>query len=301
LRVLDVTIDISANIVIPNGIILITYAIEPVAVDNRFKGLIFTIDAKMILSREEKEKLVLDLYYNKSYTYRQITKELRMSPNQIRDIIKRHEEKNNAIANKRKELSLSSKAYKLFSKGKTNEEVAIKLDIPQPQVTQFRLEFCKLQDLDSFESLYRVTNGQIASLWKLYQELVIKRGISYERVADAVDIHLNRLPCMETLYEQVSRAVSMKEEKSDNLDIRIYTLETEEKRLKRRIITLPASYNYVEDGKIPTINTNSCYSTPTQPSALPYWPSGFLDVNAAYRKEQEKNEIRGVDEGDIAD
>jgi predicted DNA-binding protein YlxM (UPF0122 family) len=255
----------------------------------------------MILSREEKEKLVLDLYYNKSYTYRQITKELRMSPNQIRDIIKRHEEKNNAIANKRKELSLSSKAYKLFSKGKTNEEVAIKLDIPQPQVTQFRLEFCKLQDLDSFESLYRVTNGQIASLWKLYQELVIKRGISYERVADAVDIHLNRLPCMETLYEQVSRAVSMKEEKSDNLDIRIYTLETEEKRLKRRIITLPASYNYVEDGKIPTINTNSCYSTPTQPSALPYWPSGFLDVNAAYRKEQEKNEIRGVDEGDIAD
>ena len=69
----------------------------------------------MVLSREEKEKMVLDLYYNKGYTYKQLTRELRMSPNQIREIIKRHEEKNDAIANKKKELSLSSQAYKLFS------------------------------------------------------------------------------------------------------------------------------------------------------------------------------------------
>jgi transposase len=39
----------------------------------------------MVLSRGEKEKLVLDLYYNKGYTYRDIAKELKMSPNQIRD------------------------------------------------------------------------------------------------------------------------------------------------------------------------------------------------------------------------
>jgi uncharacterized protein YjcR len=73
----------------------------------------------MVLSREEKEKMVLDLYYNKGYTYKQLTRELRMSPNQIREIIKRHEEKNDAIVNKKKELSMSSKAYKLFYEGKT--------------------------------------------------------------------------------------------------------------------------------------------------------------------------------------
>ena len=39
-----------------------------------------------------------------------------MSPNQIRDIIRRHEEKDNAIASRKRELSLSSKAYKLYSK-----------------------------------------------------------------------------------------------------------------------------------------------------------------------------------------
>ena len=46
----------------------------------------------MYPSREDKEKLVLDLYYNKDRTYRDIAKELRMSPNQIRDVIKRNEE-----------------------------------------------------------------------------------------------------------------------------------------------------------------------------------------------------------------
>jgi predicted DNA-binding protein YlxM (UPF0122 family) len=109
----------------------------------------------MYPSREDKEKLVLDLYYNKDRTYRDIAKELRMSPNQIRDVIKRNEEKNNAIANKGRELSLSSKAYKLFLKGKTNVEVAIKLDIHQEQVTQFRLEYQRMQEQDSFETLYK--------------------------------------------------------------------------------------------------------------------------------------------------
>ena len=88
--------------------------------------------------------MVLDLYYNKGYTYKQLTKELRMSPNQIREIIKRHEEKNDAIANKKKELSLFSKVYKLFYEGKTNVQVAIELDLPQAQVTQPRLEYWRL-------------------------------------------------------------------------------------------------------------------------------------------------------------
>src|ERR671925_1201924 len=130
----------------------------------------------MVLSREEKEKMVLDLYYNKGYTYKQLTRELRISPNQIREIIKRHEEKNDAIANKKKMLSLSSQAYKLFYEGKNNVEVAIKLDIPESQATQFRLEYWRLKGLDILESLHIRTKGKIFSLWKLYKELVIEGG-----------------------------------------------------------------------------------------------------------------------------
>src|ERR671921_1145609 len=127
----------------------------------------------MTLSREEKEKLVLDLYYNKGYTYRDIARELRMSPNQIREIIKRHEEKNDAIANKKKELSLSSQAYKLFSEGKTNVQVAIKMDLPQEQITQFRLEYWRLQNQDELESLYMLAKGKVSILWKINSELKI--------------------------------------------------------------------------------------------------------------------------------
>jgi hypothetical protein len=48
----------------------------------------------------------------------------------------------------------------MFSKGKTNLEVAIKLVIPQTQVTQFRLEYWRLQDQDDLESLQILTKGK---------------------------------------------------------------------------------------------------------------------------------------------
>src|SRR5919106_6997625 len=223
----------------------------------------------MVLSREEKEKMVLDLYYNKGYTYKQLTRELRMSPNQIREIIKRHEEKNDAIANKKKMLSLSSQAYKLFYEGKNNVEVAIMLDLPQEQVTKFRLEYWRLQNQDRLESLYMLTKGKISVLWKiykelviiggmsieevasvistghmyqlsrLYKELVIKRGMSIEEVASVLDINLNILPDMKRELDQTCKALAKKQVQLDILD-------EEEKRRRNRIVTLPpSSYYYV--------------------------------------------------------
>jgi hypothetical protein len=233
----------------------------------------------MVLSREEKEKMVLDLYYNKGYTYKQLTRELRMSPNQIREIIKRHEENNDAITDKKKELSLSSKAYKLFYEGKNNVEVAIMLDLPQEQVTKFRLEYWRLQNQDELESLYMLTKGKVSVLRKiynelviiggmsieeaasvistghmyqlsrLYKELVIKRGMSIVEVVSVVDINLNILPDMERRLEQVTKALARKEVDLDMIIDRIRSLkEEEEKRRRNRIVTLPpSSYHYVDN------------------------------------------------------
>jgi hypothetical protein len=170
-----------------------------------------------------------------------------MSPNQLREIIKRHEEKNDAIANKKKMLSISSQAYKLFYEGKNNVEVAIKLDLPQEQVTQFRSEYWRLQDQDKLETLHIVTRGKVSRLWKLYRELVINRGMTIEAVANAIDINLNRLPDMEMILEQTTKAVAMKEVKADYLEKRIRSLEEEEKRRRNRIVTLPPSSYYVEN------------------------------------------------------
>jgi predicted DNA-binding protein YlxM (UPF0122 family) len=172
----------------------------------------------MFLSKEKMERLVLELYYEKDYTYRQIAKELHMSPNQIQDIIKRHEEKTNAKANKKKESSLSSKAYKLFSKDKANLEVAILLDIPQPQVTQFQYQYWKLIGQDKLVILHSLLGNRIFSFFKLYKELIIKGEMSIERVISLIETALDKLPYAETHYQLAKQAADRQQERLDYLE-----------------------------------------------------------------------------------
>lgn len=211
--------------------------------------------SEMVLSREEKEKLLLDLYYNKGYTYRQITTELKVSPNQIRDIIRRHEEKDNAIASRKRELSLSSKAYKLYSKGKNREQVAIMLNIPEPQATQFHFEYFRLTGQDELISLYARTKGKLSSLLKLFDELAVNRGMSIEHIANVVEISLHKLPYMESLHDQVKREVDRLEEKRDYMLLNINSLKKElvqlkeEEKRQRRMFALPSYNNYYDNDK----------------------------------------------------
>jgi predicted transcriptional regulator len=158
----------------------------------------------MFLSREEKERQVIDLY-SQGKTYRQIAEEVRISPNDIHAILKKkEEEKNNSIVtnNQKQRQELSSKAYELFSQGKKPLQVAIALNIRQSEATKYYREYWKLRGLQILDSLYIKTNGKILLLWKLYQELIEKRGMNIEKVVNAVDIAIHKLPYMETLYRQ---------------------------------------------------------------------------------------------------
>jgi hypothetical protein len=227
-----------------------------------------------------------------------------MSPNQIRDMIKKHEEKSNAIANKTKQLSLSSKAYKLYSKGKTEVEVAIKLDIPQAYATQFHLEYLKLKGLDVLLSLYGRTRGKLFPLCKLFEELVVKRGMSIEQIANIVDIALHKLPYIECLFEIAKKEADRMQEKSDCLSKDIISLRKElielEEEKQRRIHALPSYYYpYYEDRENSTMGAFSSYSVPRRSLPLPYSLSALPDLSTQYRNNQE--EIQGVDKGDIAD
>jgi hypothetical protein len=104
----------------------------------------------MVLTRQEKERLVLDLY-NQGKTIREIAKEARMSFRDIGAIlnkavkektegIKQQNDNNDVEESKEQEqqqhLSLSAQAYKLFSDRKTPLEVAIALNLGQPEVTK---------------------------------------------------------------------------------------------------------------------------------------------------------------------
>jgi hypothetical protein len=56
--------------------------------------------------------------------------------------------------------------------------------------------------LDKLITIDKETNGKIWPVWKLYQRLVNKRGMSIAQVVNVVEIAIHKLPHMESLYKQ---------------------------------------------------------------------------------------------------
>ena len=99
----------------------------------------------MVLTREEKEKLIEDLY-NQGKTYQQIAREARVSVRDIKPALEKAEkEKENelGIANQEREershqqQKPSSQAYRLFAQGKTPLDVAAELDIREVEAAKY--------------------------------------------------------------------------------------------------------------------------------------------------------------------
>src|SRR5215212_9606134 len=158
----------------------------------------------MFLSREEKERQVIDLY-SQGKTYRQIAEEVRISPNDIHAILKKKEEENNNTvtkAQKHLSASLSTKAYELFSQGKKPLQVAIALNIRQSEATKYCREYWRLRGLNKLNTIHKETNGKIWTFLKLYKELIKKKRMSIEQVANTLEIAIHKLPYMESLYNQ---------------------------------------------------------------------------------------------------
>jgi DNA-directed RNA polymerase specialized sigma24 family protein len=67
-----------------------------------------------ILTRQERERLVLELYYNQGKTYREISKEARISPRDIRVILNKVvEEKKTVLIQRRTKLRHNNHLYLL--------------------------------------------------------------------------------------------------------------------------------------------------------------------------------------------
>ena len=87
--------------------------------------MVSDFDSDRVLSRKEREELVLELYFKQNKTYPQIAKIARMSPRDIKPIIDKA-----CLEKERKDhKSLAVQAYELFSNGKTPLQVTIDLNI----------------------------------------------------------------------------------------------------------------------------------------------------------------------------
>jgi hypothetical protein len=166
-----------------------------------------------IRTRQEREKLVLDLY-NQGKTIREIAKEARMSFRDIGVILnKAVEEKEEGLKEQHEEiqqLSVSSQAYKLFSEGKTPLDVAIALNLRESEATKFYKEYWKLKNLHNLNMVYEETNGDIEPFLKLYR-LSKAAGMSAQHVTNLLKIANTNLPNIQCRYEKLKREVSMLE------------------------------------------------------------------------------------------
>ena len=171
-----------------------------------------------ILTRQERERLVIDLY-NQGKTVREIAKEARMSFRDIGVILKKVvEEKtkeregtkqdDNSGENREQQLSLSTEAYKLFCEGTTPLEVAIKLNLRESEATKFYREYWKLNHLQSLSIVYEEIKDDIEPLLKFYK-LSKAKGMTVQQMVNILSVANNDLPSIEEQFKRLRNDVSM--------------------------------------------------------------------------------------------
>jgi hypothetical protein len=148
---------------------------------------------------EDRKKRVIDLYFNQHKTYAEIAEIEHISPRDIHAIIKEEEARQQQHKDQQQQEELSSRAYELFSKGKTLVQVAIILNLREPEVTKLYKEYCKLNRRDILNLIDKETNGKLGIFLKLYKQLIKKKGMAIEQVGNIVEIAIHKLPHMESL------------------------------------------------------------------------------------------------------
>ena len=152
-----------------------------------------------MLSNIEKEKLVIDLYYNQRKNVRQIAQEARMSFKDIAVILKKKESAavngdrggsgNGIVAmdNQLQQLGngssqsnqKSTQAYKLFSEGYKPVQVAIQLGLSEKKATRYCREYWELKGLHELTFLYEERKRHVPSFIRLHN-IMQRQGIDDE-------------------------------------------------------------------------------------------------------------------------
>ena len=170
--------------------------------------------------REDRKVRIIDLYYNQGKTTREIAKKVRASIRDISHVLKEEESK---WENYRHQ-DVSSKAYKLFSEKKSTVEVAIALNLREPEVTKLYKEYRKLQGLHKFNLICEeIGEGNIDGFVEFYNRAK-EKGMGPMHMVKALAIANEDLPFLE--------------EKCDLLEIKKNDLESKTQQLNNGLHNL---------------------------------------------------------------
>jgi transposase len=188
----------------------------------------------MSITRQERERAVLDLYHNQGKTIRDIAKEARMSFRDIGAILNKASEEKEAQQRKEQQqehqqLSLATQAYKLFSDGKNPMEVAVALNTRESEVTKFYKEYLKLNQMHDLNIIYEKLKGDIIPFLKLYRSakaagMSVEHVVNLLRIANNNDGNVNNnnnntnnnLPAVEHRYNTLKQEVNSLESRKLN-------------------------------------------------------------------------------------
>jgi hypothetical protein len=171
-----------------------------------------------MLSRQEKERLVVDLY-NQGKTIRDIAKDLRMSFRDIGAILKKSGEREEEENEEKQLLSPSTKAYQLFSKSKTPLQVAVALDLTESETAKYYEEFLNLKQMNELKMVYNEIGGDILHFLKLYRLSKVVH-MNPEHVVKLLQIANEYLPVLEMKYKRLTKEIdSLEFEKQKSRDL----------------------------------------------------------------------------------
>jgi hypothetical protein len=150
------------------------------------------------LTRQAKEMLVLDLYYNQGKTYRQIAKEAKICPRDIKTIIDRKIKE----TEQSQSTSVSSQAFNLFLQGKSPLQVAITLNLNEPEVHELYRQYWGLQQLHDLSQVYEKIKDGIGPFVDLYR-LIKAAGMNLKHVTKLLEVANCELPKVEETYKNL--------------------------------------------------------------------------------------------------
>ena len=213
----------------------------------------------MVLTRQEKEKKILDLY-NQGKTYKEIAVEARVSLRDINPVLKRAEKE------RERELGITtqegndggnenhqtqkvyafSQAYRLFSDGKTPLDVAIELNLREPEATRYYRQYWKLRQLYSLNIVYEEIGDDIIHIPKIHRK-IRAAGMKVDQAISLIKNANNDLPTLEEKYQNLKREVDSFEFKKLETDKTLNDLHDQKDSLEKMLGWLETSCQEEED------------------------------------------------------
>ena len=157
--------------------------------------------------RKRREGLVVALY-EKNKTYREIARELRMSPTSIKATLNK--------AGLDQSTTLASSAYELFSNDKTPLEVAISLNVAADEAIKYHQQYYMLLGCTEFTKVYLQIKDNPWAYVNLVK-LALNSGMGDDKVIELLKIANGHLPRVQLEYDRLKAELnSLEDEKSNS-------------------------------------------------------------------------------------